>query len=298
MAQIQSKTASGLDHVDPVWARIRYEADEIVRREPDLASFINSAILRHDTLEAAVIERVSERLHRPEMSAELIRQSLCRSPAGDPAIAHAFRADIVATFDRDPATDRFIEPVLYFKGFHAMQTHRLAHWLWGEGRRDFALYLQSISSSVFQTDIHPAAPIGRGIFLDHATGLVVGETAVIEDDVSILHDVTLGGTGNEDGDRHPKIRRGVMLGAGAKIIGNIEIGHCARVAAGLGRAQAGAAQHDGCRAFRPRSSARPAAPSRHAPWTRCFTLWIFERTGARGERHGSQEARRLSQAFV
>ena len=232
MAQIQSKTASGLDHVDPVWARIRYEADEIVRREPDLASFIDATILRHDTLEAAVIERVGERLHRPEMPAEVIRKAFAEALVGDPAIAHAFRADIVATFDRDPATDRFIEPVLYFKGFHAVQTHRLAHWLWGEGRRDFALYLQSISSSVFQTDIHPAAPIGQGIFLDHATGLVVGETAVIEDDVSILHDVTLGGTGNEDGDRHPKIRRGVMLGAGAKIIGNIEIGHCARVAAG------------------------------------------------------------------
>ena len=102
----------------------------------------------------------------------------------------------------------------------------------GQGRKDFAFYLQSRSSEVFQTDIHPAAPIGRGIFLDHATGLVVGETAVIEDDVSILHGVTLGGTGKDHGDRHPKIRHGVMLGAGAKIIGNIEIGHCARVAAG------------------------------------------------------------------
>jgi serine O-acetyltransferase len=232
MAQIQSKTASGLDHVDPVWARILYEAEEIVRREPNLASFINSAILRHDTLEAAVINRVSERLDRTEMSAELIRKAYAEALQSEASIAHTFRADIVATFDRDPATNRFIEPVLYFKGFHAIQTHRLAHWLWGQGRKDFALYLQSISSSVLQTDIHPAAPIGRGIFLDHATGLVVGETAVIEDDVSILHDVTLGGTGNEDGDRHPKIRRGVMLGAGAKIIGNIEIGHCARVAAG------------------------------------------------------------------
>ena len=232
MAQIQSTAASALGRVDPVWARIRHEADEVVRREPELATFIYSTILQHETLEAAVIRRVTERLDRPEISAEQIRQTYGDALESDSSIALAFRADIVATFDRDPATDRFIEPLLYFKGFHAIQIHRLAHWLWGRGRKDFAYYLQSISSSVFQTDIHPAAPIGRGIFLDHATGLVVGETAVIEDDVSILHDVTLGGTGNEDGDRHPKIRCGVMLGAGAKIIGNIEIGHCARVAAG------------------------------------------------------------------
>ena len=173
-----------------------------------------------------------QRLDHPEVSAELIQQAYADALEDDPAIGAVFRADIMATVDRDPATNRCIEPVLYFKGFHAIQTHRLAHWLWHKGRKDFAYYLQSRSSSVFQVDIHPAAPIGRGIFLDHATGVVVGETAVIEDDVSILHDVTLGGTGNEDGDRHPKIRHGVMLGAGAKIIGNIEIGHCARVAAG------------------------------------------------------------------
>ena len=150
----------------------------------------------------------------------------------EPHIGDAFRADIVATVDRDPATNRFIEPVLYYKGLHAIETHRLAHWLWRHERRDFAYYLQSRSSAAFQTDIHPAATIGRGIFLDHATGLVVGETAAIEDDVSILHDVTLGGTGKEHGDRHPKIRRGVLIGAGAKILGNIEVGQCARVAAG------------------------------------------------------------------
>jgi serine O-acetyltransferase len=150
----------------------------------------------------------------------------------EPAYREALRADIGAVLDRDPACSRVIEPVLYFKGFHAIETHRLAHWLWGNGRRDFALYLQSRSSAVFQTDIHPAAPFGRGIFLDHATGLVVGETAIIEDDVSILQGVTLGGTGKEHGDRHPKIRRGVLIGAGAKILGNIEIGQCARVASG------------------------------------------------------------------
>jgi serine O-acetyltransferase len=232
MAREQAKASNALDKVDPVWARIRREAEEVVRGEPELATFIFSTILHHNTLEAAVVHRVSERLDSPEVSAELIRQAYGDALDNEPAIGMAFRADIVAVFDRDPATDRFIEPVLYFKGFHAIQTHRLAHWLWAKGRKDFAYYLQSRSSAAFQTDIHPAAPIGRSIFLDHATGLVVGETAVIEDDVSILHDVTLGGTGKDHGDRHPKIRHGVMLGAGAKIIGDIEIGHCARVAAG------------------------------------------------------------------
>src|SRR6478752_1746098 len=231
MAQRQVR-AGAIQKVDPVWARIRGEAEEIVRREAELATFIYSTILHHDTLEAAVVHRVTERLDHPDVSAELIRQAYGDALEGDPSIGLAFRADIVATFDRDPATDRLLEPVLYFKGFHAIQTHRLAHWLWGKGRKDFAYYLQSQSSAVFQTDINPAVSIGRGIFLDHATGLVVGETAMIEDDVSILHDVTLGGTGKENEDRHPKIRSGVMIGAGAKILGNIEVGQCARIAAG------------------------------------------------------------------
>jgi serine O-acetyltransferase len=232
MAREQAKFANALDKVDPVWARIRGEAEEVVRREAELATFIYSTVLHHDTLEAAVVHRITERLHHPDVSAELIRQAYSDAFESDPSIGDAFRADIVATFDRDPATNRFLEPVLYFKGFHAIQTHRLAHWLWKKGRKDFAYYLQSRSSAVFQTDINPAVPIGRGIFLDHATGLVVGETAVIEDDVSILQEVTLGGTGKEAGDRHPKIRSGVLIGAGAKILGNIEIGHCARIAAG------------------------------------------------------------------
>jgi serine O-acetyltransferase len=232
MAQQQTRQPNPLDKVDPVWARIRREADEVVRREPELATFIYSTILHHGVLEAAVVHRLSERLSHADVSGELIRQAYSDALEDQPNIGEAFRADIVATVDRDPATNRFLEPVLYFKGFHAIQTHRLAHWLWSRGRQDFAFYLQSRSSAVFQTDIHPAARIGRGIFLDHATGLVVGETAVIEDDVSMLHDVTLGGTGKEGGDRHPKIRRGVLIGAGAKILGNIEVGHCARIAAG------------------------------------------------------------------
>lgn len=232
MAQQQTRLASSLGKVDPVWSRIRQEAEDIVRREREIATFIYSSVLHHDSLEGAVIHRVAELLDHADVPAELIRQAYADALEDDRGLGEVFRADIVATFDRDPATDRFIQPVLYFKGFHAIQTHRLAHWLWGKGRRDFAYYLQGRASLMFQVDIHPQVPIGRGIFLDHATGLVVGQTAAIEDDVSILQDVTLGGTGKEEGDRHPKIRRGVLIGAGAKILGNIEVGHCAKVAAG------------------------------------------------------------------
>jgi len=230
MAQSQAKPV--VEKVDPVWARIRSEAEEVARREPEFAAFIYSTILHHDTLEAAIVYRLAERLDHPTLSGELIRQAYADALRDTPEIGEAFRADLMATAHRDPATHRLIEPVLYYKGFHAIQTHRLMHWLWGKGRRDFALYLQSRASSVFQCDIHPAARIGRGIFLDHATGLVVGETAVVEDNVSMLHGVTLGGTGKEHEDRHPKIRYGVMIGAGAKVLGNIEVGHCARIAAG------------------------------------------------------------------
>ena len=232
MAQQQTKPVTVLRTVDPVWTQIRDEAEEVVRREPEIATFLYSSVLHHDTLEAAVVNRVAERLDHADVSAELIRQAYADALEDDRSIGDAFRADMMATVDRDPAAHRFIDPLLYFKGFHAIQTHRLAHWLWKKGRKDFALYLQSRASSVFQTDINPNARIGRGIFLDHATGLVVGETAAIDDDVSILHGVTLGGTGKENEDRHPKIRRGVMIGAGAKILGNIEVGECARVAAG------------------------------------------------------------------
>jgi serine O-acetyltransferase len=178
------------------------------------------------------VQRIAERLDHPAVSGELIRQAYADALDEMPDLGEIFRADIAAVFDRDPATNRYIEPVLYYKGFHAIQTHRLMHWLWGKGRKDFAYYLQSRSSAAFQCDIHPAARIGRGIFLDHATGFVMGETAVVGDDVSILHGVTLGGSGKETGDRHPKIRSGVMIGAGAKVLGNIEVGQCSRIAAG------------------------------------------------------------------
>ncbi|MBS4003133.1 MAG: serine O-acetyltransferase [Afipia sp.] len=232
MAKPQLDTKSALLTVDPVWTRIRAEAEEIVQREPELATFIYSTVLHHDRLEDAVVHRIAERLDHSALSGDLIRQAYNDALEAEPDLGNAFRADLVAVFDRDPATSRFIDPLLYFKGFHALQAHRLAHWLYNNSRKDFAYYIQSRASAEFQTDINPAAKIGRGIFLDHATGLVVGETAVIEDNVSILHGVTLGGTGKENEDRHPKIRHGVMIGAGAKILGNIEIGHCARIAAG------------------------------------------------------------------
>lgn len=218
--------------VDPIWSTVRQEAADAVAADPLLSAFLYATILNQDSLEEAVIHRLSERLHHQDLGADLIRQTYKAMLRDNPDWSSIVRVDIQAYFDRDPACDRFLMPILYFKGFHAIQTHRLAHWLWGQGRKDFALYLQSRSSAIFQTDIHPAAVMGKGIFIDHATGFVVGETAVIEDDVSILHGVTLGGTGKAGGDRHPKIRHGVLIGAGAKILGNIEIGHCTKVAAG------------------------------------------------------------------
>jgi serine O-acetyltransferase len=217
---------------DPIFARLRYEAEETARTEPDMAGVVYSTILDQATLEAAIIRRLAVRLGNREIGVELIEEAYLDIVGRDSSIGEAFRADLVAVLDRDPACTRLIEPVLFFKGFHAIETHRLAHALWTSGRRDLPLYLQSRASEVFQTDIHPAAPIGKGVFLDHATGLVVGSTAVIEDDVSMLQDVTLGGTGKERGDRHPKIRAGVLIGAGAKILGNIEVGRCSRIAAG------------------------------------------------------------------
>lgn len=232
MSKLARLDSHNLMTLDPVWARIRVEAEDVVRREPEMASFIVATVLNQERLEQAVGHRLAARLGRDDVSGDLIRQTYDEAVAADPGIGASLRADIAAVVDRDPACTRAIEPLLHFKGFHAIQTHRLAHWLWTVGRRDFALYLQSQSSSVFQVDIHPATRIGRGLFFDHATGVVIGETAVIEDNVSILHGVTLGGTGKSTEDRHPKIRHGVLIGAGAKILGNIEVGHCSRVAAG------------------------------------------------------------------
>lgn len=217
---------------DALWRRLRLEAEQAYGCSPMLAPLFLDSILNQPSFEAAMFHRIAGRLKNDVISQPLILQAFHRAASAAPEIGLGLKADINAVFDRDPACERLIEPFLYFKGFHALQAHRLTHWLWGEGERDFALYLQSRTSEVFQTDIHPAARIGRGIFLDHATGLVVGETAVIGDDVSLLQGITLGGTGKDCGDRHPKIGRGVMIGAGAKILGNIEIGEQARIAAG------------------------------------------------------------------
>jgi len=231
---VSARTTTTETASDPraLWDRICREAREVVAAEPALASFVFASVLAHDGLERVVVHRVAAALDHPEVPAELLRLTYEQALAADAGIALAFRADLAAVEERDPAAGKLLHPLLYFKGFAAIQAHRLAHWLWNHSRRDLAAYIQSRSSSAFGVDIHPAARIGRGIMLDHGTGVVIGETAVIDDDVSILQGVTLGGTGKEHGDRHPKIRRGVMIGAGATVLGNIEIGEGARVAAG------------------------------------------------------------------
>ncbi len=232
MSVTSTKKSAGLQPVDPIWSSIRGEAEDAIASDPLLTTFLTTTILNQDSLEDSVIHRISERLSHEDVPADVIRQTFEAMVNAEPEWATTVRVDIQAYYDRDPACDRFFMPLLYFKGFHAIQTHRLASWLWRSGRQDFALYLQSRASSVFQVDSHPAAKLGRGVFFDHATGIVVGETAEIEDNVSILHGVTLGGTGKAGGDRHPKIHRGVLIGAGAKILGNIVVGHCSKVASG------------------------------------------------------------------
>lgn len=217
---------------DTLWDVLRTEAESVLAREPALGTLVLTTVLARQGFEDAVAWRVAERLASREVPASVIHDGFAAALEADTGIGEAMRSDILAVIERDPAADRLIEPLLYFKGFHAIQAHRLAHWMWAAGRTDLALHLQSQSSRVFQTDIHPAARIGKGIFLDHATGLVVGATAVIEDDVSLLQDVTLGGTGKDAGERHPRIRSGVLIGSGAKILGAIEVGARSRIAAG------------------------------------------------------------------
>lgn len=217
---------------DAMWAHMRQEAEDALRLDASLATLFIGELLNRDGLESAVIHRVSGRLGASAMDAASIADAFFTALESEPGIGEAFRADAAAYVERDPACRRLIEPLLYFKGYHAIQASRLAHALWRAGKRDFAFYIQSRISDALAADIHPAARFGKGIFLDHATGFVVGETAVIEDEVSILHGVTLGGTGKVAGDRHPKVRRGVMIGAGTKILGNIEIGEYSRIAAG------------------------------------------------------------------
>ena len=221
-----------LQSCDPVWAALREEAEEAASSEPALSGFIYKNILSHDRLEDAVTYRLSQRLKDSDVDQALIQQAFEDVLAEVPELGPIFRIDLAAVLSRDPACHRHIEPLLYYKGFHAIETHRFAHELWKMGRTDFALYLQSQASKVFAIDIHPAAKIGQGLMFDHGTGIVIGETSEIGDNSSILHGVTLGGTGNEESDRHPKIGSNVLIGAGAKILGNINVGCCARVASG------------------------------------------------------------------
>ncbi len=217
---------------DPIWSAVRGEAEMAASSEPALGGFLFATILSHTKLEDAICHRLAQRLNHADVDVGLISQMFTQVLAHKQDIGEIFRADLQAVFDRDPACTRYIEPLLYFKGFHALVTHRFAHELWKDGRRDFALYLQSQSSRIFGVDINPNARMGRGIMLDHGTGIVIGETAVVGDNCSILQNVTLGGNGKETGDRHPKIGKNVLLAAGANVLGNIRVGDCSKVAAG------------------------------------------------------------------
>ena len=228
MAHIKAQVSA----IDPVWSRICDEARGAVRDEPLLGALIHAGLLHHPSLERALAYRFSLKLASGEMSEQLLREIADEAYSSEPDIGAAARADLVAVYDRDPACHRFLQPILFFKGFQALQSYRIAHWLWGQGRRDMAYFVQMRTSEMFGVDIHPAARIGRGVMIDHAHSIVIGETAVVGDNVSMLHSVTLGGTGKEEEDRHPKIGNGVLIGAGAKVLGNIRVGENSRIAAG------------------------------------------------------------------
>lgn len=218
--------------LEKVWTTLRSEALRVVSEEPTLRNLIHDVILSRDNLAAALGARLARRLAREDMPRIGMEPLISGVFKAHPHIVHAASRDLLAMFERDPACFSPLEPMLFFKGFLALTTYRVAHQFWLDGRRWLALYFQSVASEVFAVDIHPAAKIGCGILLDHGTSFVVGETSIIEDDVSILHEVTLGGTGKQIGDRHPIIRSGVLLGAGAKILGRVEIGTGAKVGAG------------------------------------------------------------------
>ncbi len=225
-------TRAKLSELDPVWGRIKKEAEEAIIEEPLLGGLVHSSILYHKSLESALAYRISMKLASNELPEQILREICDQACAEDPEIGLSARADIVAVNDRDPACDRFILPMLFFKGFQAIQAYRVANSLWKAGRLDLARFFQMRCSETFGVDIHPGARIGKGIMIDHAHSIVIGETAVVGDNVSMLHSVTLGGTGKEEEDRHPKIGDGVLIGAGAKVLGNIKVGRCSRIAAG------------------------------------------------------------------
>lgn len=218
-------------HID-LWGQIQTEAAEAVLAEPLLGALIHAGLLHHPNFRAALGYRFSLKLASGEMSEQLLREIADEAHRREPWLAEAAEADLRAVYERDPACHRLMQPMLFFKGFQALQAYRIGHWLWDNGRRDMAYFVQMRCSEVFGVDIHPAARIGTGVMIDHAHSIVIGETAVVGNNVSMLHSVTLGGTGKEDGDRHPKIGEGVLIGAGAKVLGNITVGHHSRIAAG------------------------------------------------------------------
>jgi serine O-acetyltransferase len=215
-----------------VWAQLRVEAMQAAAEEPLLASYLHASILHHDRIEDALSYHLAQKLGHGDLPALQLREVIREAYASEPQLAAQATRDMRVVRERDPACRTYLQPFLYFKGFGGLQSYRIANWLWRQEREVLAYHLQSRVSELFAVDIHPAAKIGSGVFIDHAHGIVIGETAVVEDDVSMLHSVTLGGTGKEGGDRHPKIRRGVMIGAGAKVLGAIEVGEDARIAAG------------------------------------------------------------------
>jgi serine O-acetyltransferase len=217
---------------DVVWTSIRSELERDAKNEPALSNFIHEAVLKYESFESVLGHYLSEKLSTPMLSGERVEAVILEALEDDKRIGEAARADILAVIDRDPACPGYSVPLLYFKGYQSLQCYRVANWLWRNNRRAMALYLQSRISELFGVDIHPAAKIGKGILMDHATGIVIGETATVEDNVSMLHEVTLGGTGKEKGIRHPTIRAGVLIGAGAKILGNVEVGEGAKIGAG------------------------------------------------------------------
>lgn len=227
-----AKVRTNVAEVDPVWSRITDDGEKIVADEPLLGGLVHSAILHHETLESALAYSLAAKLTAVGMSEQFLREVADEAMAADPSIGRAARIDALATFERDPACHRLIQPILYFKGYQAVQAYRIAHWLWMQKRYDLAYFIQMRTSEQFGVDIHPAARIGLGIMIDHAHSIVIGETAVVGDNVSMLHSVTLGGTGKEEEDRHPKVGDSVLIGAGAAVLGNIKVGNCSRIAAG------------------------------------------------------------------
>ncbi|MEM9725950.1 MAG: serine O-acetyltransferase [Pseudomonadota bacterium] len=218
--------------IDPLWTALREQADALAREEPALATLAHTAILAHDHFADAVAARIAQKLGSPDLPTLLLRDMAAEAFENDARLDLAARADLGAVVQRDPACRAALEPLLYLKGYLALQAHRVAHWYWSQGRQGVARLIQMRVSEVLAVDIHPGARIGKGIMMDHATGVVIGETAEVGDGVSMLHGVTLGGTGKESEDRHPKIGRSVLIGAGASILGAIRIGDCSRVAAG------------------------------------------------------------------